>query len=217
MKKENNYILLKNRYYIFSLFLGIVFLIASLFINYFAGIYSIEKASNPVTDIILSNIPVFDVDFFFAYGAFAFIALIGFLCAFRLERFPFVLKSIALFVIIRSIFISLTHMGPFPDMMSISPNFINKFTFGSDLFFSGHTGMPFLIALIFWKNRKLRYIFLALSLIFGAVVLLGHYHYTIDVLSAFFITFGIYHIAVYLFKKDYQLLLNGLEQINTVK
>ncbi len=94
-------------------------------------------------------------------------------------------------------------------MAAISSNFMNKFTFGSDLFFSAHAGLPFLMALIFWQNKKLRYIFIALSLIFGAVVLLGHYHYTIDVLSAFFITFGIYRIAINLFKKDYQMFLNS--------
>ena len=45
----------------------------------------------------------------------------------------------------------------------------------------------------------LRYLFLAWSVFFGIVVLLGHLHYTIDVLSAFFITYGIVDIAKWLF------------------
>ena len=82
-------------------------------------------------------------------------------------------------------------------------NFLNKFTFGGDLFFSGHTGLPFLMALIFWNNKYLRYSFFALSFIFAATVLLGHLHYSIDVLAAFFITYTIFHIAIFIFKKDY--------------
>ena len=210
MEKRNNYILLKNKDYLLSSVLGIIFLIASLFINYLAGIYSMEKASNPVTDIILSNIPVFDVDFIFIYSTVTLIIFITLLCLDRMERIPFITKSIALFIVIRSIFISLTHIGPFPDMGVITSSFFNKFTFGSDLFFSAHTGLPFLMALIFWTKPRLRYLFIALSLIFGTIVLLGHYHYTIDVLSAFFITFGIYHITVYFFRKDHRMFFNGL-------
>jgi hypothetical protein len=37
---------------------------------------------------------------------------------------------------------------------------------------------------------------------FGIVVLLGHLHYSIDVLSAFFITYSIYHICELFFKTD---------------
>ena len=170
-----------------------------------------EKASNPVTDIILSNIPVFDVDYIFIYSTVTLVIFIALLCLIKVERIPFITKSIALFVVIRSIFISLTHIGPFPDMGVITSNFINKFTFGSDLFFSAHTGLPFLMALIFWEIRNLRYLFIALSLIFGAVVLLGHYHYTIDVLAAFFITFGVYHMAIVFFKKDYRTFFNDLD------
>lgn len=207
---RSKHLLLKNKDYLLSSTLGIFFLIASLFVNYWAGVYSMEKASNPVTDIILSNIPVFDVDFIFVYSTVVLFVFIGFLCLLRIERIPFITKSIALFVVIRSIFISLTHIGPFPDMGIITSNFFNKFTFGSDLFFSAHTGLPFLMALIFWEKPKLRYLFIALSLIFGTIVLLGHYHYTIDVLSAFFITFGIYHIAARFFKKDLGMFFNGL-------
>ena len=55
------------------------------------------------------------------------------------------------------------------------------------------------MALVYWREKYLRYIFLVWSVFFGAVVLLGHFHYSIDVFAAFFITFTIYHIAIYFF------------------
>ena len=83
---------------------------------------------------------------------------------------------------------------------------------GNDLFFSGHTGLPFLLALIFWENKKLRFLFLGFSVLFAVVVLLGHLHYSIDVFAAYFITYTIFHICKFLFKKDWQLFLQNKEE-----
>lgn len=195
-----------NRDFLISLGASFAFLIISFIINFYAGTYATEKASFPVTDIILSNIRVFDVDGFFNYGPillFTFVIIISF---YNPRRLPFIIKNVALFIIIRSIFISLTHIGPFPSQLIIdSGNIVGKFTFDGDLFFSGHAGIPFLLSLIFWHDKTLRYIFLIYSIFMGIVVLLGHYHYSIDVLAAYFITYTIFHIALYLFKKDKEL------------
>src|SRR6185369_14771748 len=143
--------------------LGLAFVI-----NYFAGLYATERASSPVTDIILSNIRVYDVDGIFAYGAIAFWICIAFVLLADLRLSPFALKSVSLFTLIRSFFVSLTHIGPFqPDFAVRSVQVVNKVTFGGDLFFSGHTGLPFLMALVFWENKRLRYFCLASSLFFA--------------------------------------------------
>jgi hypothetical protein len=47
--------------------------------------------------------------------------------------------------------------------------------------------------------------YLALTAFFGSVVLLGHYHYSIDVLAALFITHGVFQISCWLFGRDYAL------------
>ncbi|MEO8638209.1 MAG: phosphatase PAP2-related protein [Candidatus Taylorbacteria bacterium] len=187
-----------------SFTVSLIFFIASLVVYYFAGKYATLKQSNYVTDIVLSNIRVYDVDFIFVYGAFAFSFFVALLCFYEPKKIPFTLKTIALFVIIRSVFISLTHIAPFPSQIAIDPNtFMSYFFVGGDLFFSGHTGLPFLLALIYWKNIRLRILFIALSLTFGAVVLMGHIHYSIDVLSAFFISYGIYRLSEIFFKNDH--------------
>lgn len=191
-----------NKQFLVSVATALAFLTVSIIINFYAGTYAAESASSSVTDIILSNTRAYDLDGMFVYGSILFFFVIIFVCFNKPRKIPFTVKSIALFIVIRSIFITLTHIGPFPSQILITSNILNKLTFGGDLFFSGHTGLPFLLALIFWKDKIAHGIFLFFSLAFGCVVLLAHMHYTIDVLSAFFITYTIFHLAEFLFRKD---------------
>ena len=108
-----------NRNFLISISIAFLLLAASLVINYYAGLYADRNASNAVTDIVLSNIRAFDVDGIFNYGAIAFWIFMILLFVAKPQRIPFTLKSIALFVLIRALFISLTHIAPFPT--SISP------------------------------------------------------------------------------------------------
>jgi hypothetical protein len=193
--------------YLKSFFSSIVILLGSLVVNFYAGTYATERASNPVTDIVLSNTPVINLDGFFVFGPVVLAAFVILLCLIKPQKLPFIFKSTALFVLIRSVFISITHIGPFPDQMVVvtGASIIKDFTFGGDLFFSAHTGIPFLLALIFYKEKILRNLFVATAVLFGVVVLLSHRHYSIDVLSAFFITYTIYVISVKLFKKEFKM------------
>ena len=59
---------LVNKYFIQSSIFGLLILIFSLFVSYWAGIYATERASSAVTDIILSNIPIYNVADIFVYG-----------------------------------------------------------------------------------------------------------------------------------------------------
>jgi hypothetical protein len=186
-----------------SVFFAICIFSISTVINYVAGTYATGAASNSVTDIVLSNIRTFDVDSLFVYGSMFFVALITVILLIHPKRIPFTLYSLALFIVTRSVFIVLTHIAPYPSQAVLDLGTVaSKFIFGGDLFFSGHTGMPFLLALIFWDERFLRYLFLTISMCFAAIVLLGHLHYSIDVLSAFFITYTIFHISEVIFKKQ---------------
>jgi hypothetical protein len=180
-------------------------------LNTFGSIYATERASNYVSDLILSNTRAYDLDGLFIYGA---IFVIVFAVAVLLrdpKAIPFTLASIGLFYLVRSVFISLTHLGPFPTHASLElGTFLNLVFGGGDYFFSGHTGAPFLLALLFWRDIILRYLFLVASGVLGVVVLLTHLHYSIDVLSAFFITYGIYHMALWLFPKEARLFHEGI-------
>lgn len=193
----------KEKEWIYLSISGLVLLFVSFVINSYAGKYANASMSNSVSDIILSNIRAFDVDGIFIYGAMAFWIFIFFLALAKPLTIPFVSKSVALFIIVRSVFISLTHIGVFPTHLIINPpKIFGLFSYYGDLFFSGHTGLPFLMALLFWNHKNLRIFFITTSIFFAAIVLLGHLHYSIDVLGSFFITYSIFHMATIIFKRD---------------
>ncbi len=203
---------LTDKKFIVTFLSGLVLLSASLIVQFFVSGYVNRSGSGYVSDIILSNTRVYDVGGIFVWGAILLTIIGTFVVLRKINYAPFVMKSIAIFTFIRSVFVSLTHISPFPTHAIIDSPFFNKEVFngiftGNDLFFSGHTGIPFLLALIFWENKILRIVFLSFSVMFAIIVLLGHLHYSIDVLSAYFITFSIFYICKFLFKKDWQLFL----------
>jgi membrane-associated phospholipid phosphatase len=191
---------------LFSSLVGFLFFSVSLFINQVAANYATRAASNPVNDILLSNLPVFNVDFIVNDVAIMFMLFIIGLLILEPKRVPFVLKSVAIFIAIRSAFVILTHLGPFPERSVIYPDdYLRSLNIGGDYFFSGHTGLPFLMALVFWDEKWIRNVCIAGSLVFGAAVILGHLHYSIDVFGAFFITYTIFHLAKKFFPEDFEL------------
>ncbi len=186
-----------------SLVTGALLLSASVIVNHIAVNFAERNASNSAVDLILSHVPVFDLDGIFIYGGIFLAACIAAVGISHPRRLAFLIKSIALFVIIRSIFVTLTHIGPVADRVPVDPqNPLRWFTSGADLFFSGHTGLPFLIALVFWDNRTIRALFVFLSLFFATIAILGHLHYSIDIFAAFFITYGIADLARFFFPGD---------------
>lgn len=206
---------MRDREFRVATFKGLALCCVGIILNTLGSIYATERASNYVSDLILSNTRAYDLDGLFVYGA---LFVIMFAVAVLLrdpKTIPFTLGSVGLFYLTRSVFISLTHMGPFPTHASLElGTFLNLVFGGGDYFFSGHTGAPFLLALLFWRDTTLRYIFLLSSGVLGTVVLLAHLHYSIDVLSAFFITYGIYHMALWLFPKEALFFREGIPGVS---
>lgn len=204
---ESHKNLWKDRNFVLSVVAGFILLFSAFVVNYFAGVFASNSVSSSVTDIILDNTRVWNVTFIFINGAVIFWAFIAIMWAIEPKRLPFSLKSLALFTVIRSGFIVLTHLAPFPARLMLpAENLIDIFSFSGDLFFSAHTGAPFMMALIFWDHKYIRCICLLASVVFGTIVLLGHLHYSIDVFAAFFITYSIYHLSMYFFKRDFAFL-----------
>ena len=156
-----------NRAYLRSVCEGAVFLAASAIAIFAAVTYATVHASNYVTDFVLSRVGPLNVRFLFIYGTFTAFVITAGLLAWRPNRLPFALKAMALFLLVRAVFVALTHMAPSPiDPQKPAP-FFNSIFYGSDLFFSGHTGLPFLAALAFWHIPQWRMFYLALTAFFG--------------------------------------------------
>lgn len=165
-----------------------------------------------VGDLLLDNLPILNLDFFIVQAPLLLTLVIILLFIKNPAYLPFSLKALALFIIIRSFFISLTHLGVNLHQIVLDTSVIgyNVYDFlyfaKNDFFFSGHTGAPFLFALIFWDKKIFRYVFLSASVIFGASMIFAHMHYSIDIFAAPFITYTIFVMAKKLFKKDFELI-----------
>ena len=200
-----------------SMYLGLLLLFLALIIQVNAGNYSARRAINAnfVGDIFLDNLPVVNLDFVIVQGAIIVAIIAAILFAVRPRNAIFGVKAISLFIITRSFFVDLTHVGIDPKNIfsvgGLGSGIYNAVNFnGGNLFFSGHTGLPFLLALIFWREKVWRYFFIFISIFFGASVLLAHVHYSIDVFAAPFITYTIFHIAAWLFPRDHALIQQGI-------
>jgi len=199
LKKEWNKEIFEHRWLIFF---SLILLVIAVILDYVAGTYVSKIQGVAVPDILLDNIPTVDLNYIYLYGAvFMVILLFLYPLVFEVKKFHIVISQFSLLVMVRGFFTSLTHLAiPTGALQFHVPKALFFLNFSNDLFFSGHTAIPFLGFLLF-KEDKIRYLFLALSILMGTVVLLMHVHYTIDVLSAFFITFGTFKIGEWFFSK----------------
>jgi hypothetical protein len=196
-----------------SIYWGVLLFCCAIIVQVVAGHYSsAQSASAPaVGDLLLDHLPVLPLAFIIVIGAIIFWTFSALLLISAPNRLLFGIKAIALFIICRAFFMNLTHLGLYPGAASpgihnFGWKFYNEITFQGNLFFSGHTGFPFLMALIFWDSDCWRRLFIGASIFFGAAVLLAHVHYSIDVFAAPFMAYGVFAITAKYFPEDHALL-----------
>jgi hypothetical protein len=192
--------------------LGIAFVFEHI-ASVYALAYSLRPTSTYVGDLFLDNLPVVNLNLIIVEGA-LFGILLGILfLIFNPRYIIFTLKVTAVFIATRAFFTSLTHIGIYPGQINPGPGpfdaIYSYLNFQTGFFFSGHTGLPFLTALIFWGKPLPRNIFLWISGIFGVAVLLAHVHYSIDVFAAPFMAYGIFKICEKVFSRDYELITSA--------
>jgi len=197
-----------------SFIAGLVLLGISFALDHLASVYAFVYSSFDTTrhvgDLVLDNVPVVNLNFIIIQGALLTIILATLLVFSKPRYVLFSLKAVALFIAIRAFFISLTHIGIYPGQIVPGAGILDSiylyYNFQTGFFFSGHTGMTFLMGLIFWEKPLVRKLFFLASFIFAVAVLLAHIHYSIDVFAAPFMAYGIFKIARYLFPRDYALI-----------
>ncbi len=181
--------------------LSILFLISAIFLNNLAGNYVDRVGTVAVSDLILDHIPSINLWFLLSYGFILILAIFIFYpLFFNVKRLHVVISQFSLLVLIRSFFIILTHLKrPADAVVPVLPKIYTMLAFNNDLFFSGHTALPFLGFLIF-RKQKIGIFFLIATIVMAITVLLMHFHYSIDVFAALFITYGSFKIGEWLFK-----------------
>ncbi len=193
-----------------SLCVALLLIALALTFQYYASAYSTRNSSRFVGDIFLDNLPVINMNAIIIQGALLSILVSAILLVSEPKYILFSLKAVAVFIAIRAFFVAATHLGIYPDQIVPGTDFLDRIYVALDLqagyFFSAHTGLPFLMALIFWDKRFWRFSFFIASGIFGVAVLLAHVHYSIDVFAAPFMTYSIFKLAQYLFPEDYKLM-----------
>lgn len=189
-------VLLKDRAFQVSLLVGIGLVIGAQSVSFAASSYNDSKSYISVSDLVIDNVPVVNLQFFYTWGAYFLIGLFFlYPLIFRPEIFPFVLKTFSLLIYLRSGFILLTNIGPpvgfFYEGAEVGGSLMAHVLFKNDLFFSGHTAYPFLGFLLYRKS-PICWIFLVGSIIMALTVIFMHVHYSIDVFAAFFIAYGVH-------------------------
>lgn len=185
--------LLERRY---LMVLSSVLIALALYADYACGSYVTFRPAVKVPDLILDRLPPIDLTFLFTYG---YMALIVGMFVYPLFCRPGTLYLVAiqfsLLLILRSVFMIFTHVGtPAGAVDAHFPGLFSKLYFENDMFFSGHTAMPFL-GFYLYRQSRLRYVYLVGSIVMGMVVLAMHVHYSIDVFGAFFMTYCSYQMG----------------------
>jgi hypothetical protein len=169
--------------------LSLIIVVIATFLDYFSGKYVSSTKTAHVPDLILDHIGPIDASFFYTYGYMLLCSvLLLYPFFFHIRTLHIVVSQFSFLVMLRAIFIMFTHLETPPDAIPVHfPGLFQGLCFENDMFFSGHTAIPFLGFFLF--KGWLKYFFLCGSIFMGTVVLITHTHYSIDVFSAFFITY----------------------------
>jgi len=176
--------------------LSLVCVVVGLGFDYVCGMYVHTMKGVKVPDLILDLFNPIDLSFLFIYGYVSVIVgMFVYPLVFRVRMVHVVAFQFSLLLTVRSVFMIFTHLETPAGAISVNyPWFFRGLYFENDMFFSGHTAMTFLGFYLF-RRSWLRYVFLIGSIVMGIVVLAMHVHYSVDVLAAFFMTYGSYRIG----------------------
>jgi len=200
-------ILLKDPAYIASLLGGMMMFALSIFVTLIMAAFNDKVQYLAVGDLLLDMLPTYNLTLFFEFGIYLLPVLIFvYAIFFEPERLPFALKTYGILYLFRACFMVLTHIGPpvgffYGDVLISNDDPFRTLVFRNDLFFSGHTAVPFLAYFIFRKYKIFRALMIATTILMAVTVLLMHVHYSVDVFAALFITYGIYALSNTIFNQ----------------
>ena len=185
--------LAENKAFMKNLVLSPLFLVLSMITLKLSGLRADTIAAPALPDFLHNLIPLTNVMYIATYG-FILVQLLlwGYFITIEPKRLPYAMKVFGIFVIFRSIFISLTTLGAPTIRLELVPVFEVLFGglyFTQDLFPSGHTGSAF-VGYLIARKKWMKKLMLFCTVVMGLSVLLLRVHYSIDVLGALFVAYG---------------------------
>lgn len=183
--------------------LGLLMLVVSYLLMFFVCRYRNGFPFTPGIDLLVAAMPRKDWTWVLSQG------YILFLTGFYLywirsdwRKLAFLLAATAVMMTVRDVFLLLTPVGPLPGLIPLYTGVCgvrDRLAFDGELFFSGHTGAPFLYFLASRRRPVLSLVCLGVSLTNGLGVMLTRNHYAIDVLGAFVIVPTVYAMSRHFF------------------
>lgn len=185
--------LFKNRFF----YIGLVTLIAGIQLNFLSQTYlnryvSEGKTLPTLSDIILDNLPYWDIDFL--YDIFSLVSIFTITVYIIHKRkysiIPYVLLLCGIFHVTRGVFIVLTPLGN-PSMFDGTQGLFNGFSkYELGVYPSGHVGIAYLY-FILCRDKYYRIALLSSVFVIIGALFLSRGHYSIDVLSGIFFAYAI--------------------------
>nr|WP_319401290.1 hypothetical protein [uncultured Carboxylicivirga sp.] len=185
--------LIKNKYF----YLGLVALIGGIQLNFLSQTYlhnyiNEGKTLPVLSDLILDNLPYWDVDYLYDIFSLVSVFVFGIYVIHKREykKVPYFLLLCGIFHMVRGVFIVLTPFGN-PPMFDGTQGMFNGFSkYELGVYPSGHTGIAYMY-FILAKDKYYRAVLLFSVLMIIASLFLSRGHYSIDILSGIFFAFAI--------------------------
>jgi len=194
---------LRNPWWIAFLGLCVVFLFAAYGFYMNVGWYADQRVMPPSSDWLLDRLPPHNWIPVLSWGWLVLHAYgIGAAVLYQPRRLPFLFFLLGTYLSVRTLFVFSSPIGAPVRMLDMGeldalfPLVAGVYTFENEFIFSGHTAMPFLFAL-FLESRAQKAVMGLGSVLMAIAVLLTHNHYTVDVLSAYFMGYAIYRLAAW--------------------
>lgn len=176
-------------------------LLAAFALNHFADGYveRVGETAHTSPDLVLRHLPGVDVSAVYWWGALAFVVFaLGAAFLRERDRLAYLARAYALVIAARACLMVLTPLHIPDGAISVDAGMLyssvgKMVTVHHDLFFSMHTAMAFLGALVF-RDRFVRWVCAGFSVLMAVTVLLLKTHYSLDVAGAYLVTYALYRL-----------------------
>lgn len=166
--------------------LGLAALVCARLLNAFMGMHVTTRGGPALNDIFLDAVTRIDVVWLHLFLSSVMYTLVIGVFVFLPRRAPFLLWTLVTIVLLRVCALPLTELGMYVDAVRID----SDYTFGGDLFFSGHVAIATAISYFYWDIRFMRVLTVGLLMLTIGTLIVGHLHYSIDIFTGLFVGYG---------------------------